>query len=145
MVMEIRTLGRTGIKVGVIGLGTEHLPADRKNMDAVLDVAVSGEVNYIDLFTDPSFGTFADYIDAIEPGVQRHREHLVLCLHWGAVYHEPIDQCQLAFDQALERLGNNYAEIAMISMVDSRLLWEGWAQPAIRRVRHYLRPALLTR
>jgi len=139
MSMETRTLGRTGLQVSVIGLGTEHLPADRKNMDSVLNLAVSGGVNYIDLFSDPSYGNFADYIDAIEPAVRRHRERLVLCLHWGGVYNEPIDQCQLAFDQALERLGNNNAEIAMISMVDTQSLWAGWAQKSIERIRRYQR------
>jgi len=139
MAMETRTLGRTGIEVSVIGLGTEHLPADRKNMDAVLDLAVSGGVNYIDLFSDPSSGTFADYIEAIGPAVRRHRERLVLCLHWGALYHEPIDQCRLAFDQALERLGSNFAEIAMLTMVDSESLWVGWAQESIERIRRYQR------
>ena len=135
MDLETRTLGRTGIEVNVIGLGTEHMPANRKNMNAVLDLAVSGGVNYIDLFTDPSSGTFADYIEAIGPAVRRHRERLALCLHWGALYHEPIDQCQLAFDQALERLGSNYAEIAMLTMVDSESLWMDWAKESIGRIR----------
>jgi predicted aldo/keto reductase-like oxidoreductase len=137
--METRTLGRTGLQASVIGLGTEHLPADRKNMDAVLDLAVSGGVNYIDLFSDPSTGTFADYIEAIQPAVRRHRERLLLCIHWGAVYHEPIEQCQQAFDQALEGLGNGYAEIAMISMVDTKSLWAGWARSAVERLRRYQR------
>ena len=70
MAMETRTLGRTGIEVGVIGLGTEHLLADRKNMNALLDLAVSGGVNYIDLFSDPSSGNIDEYIEAIGPAVQ---------------------------------------------------------------------------
>ena len=54
MTMETRTLGRTGLEVGVIGLGTEHLHTTRQNMDAVLDLAVSAGVNYIDvLYNDP--------------------------------------------------------------------------------------------
>ena len=81
MALQIRTLGRTGPEVSVIGLGTEHLPADRKNINAVLNLAVSGGVNYIDLFSDPSSGSFANYIEAIGPAVRRHRERLVLCFH----------------------------------------------------------------
>jgi predicted aldo/keto reductase-like oxidoreductase len=138
MSMETRVLGRTGLQVGVIGLGTEHLPADRRNMDDVLDVAVEGGVSYVDLFSDPT-GALADYCQAIGPAVRRHRERLVLCLHWGFVYHEPVDRCQLSFDQALERLGNGYAEIAMLTMVDSESLWRDWAKQGIERLDRYRR------
>jgi len=139
MTMEARTLGRTHLEVGVIGLGTEHLIANRENMDAVLDLAVPAGVNYIDLvYNDPS-GAHADYWAAISPAIRRHRECLVLTLHWGFVYHEPVDHCQRCFDQALGRLGNDYAEIAMLTMVDSESLWTGWAQESIERLHRYQR------
>ena len=58
MPMETRILGRTGLEVGVIGLGTEHLTFNRANMDAVLDIAVVAGVNYIDLiYNDPLMPT----------------------------------------------------------------------------------------
>jgi len=139
MAMETRTLGRTGIEAGVIGLGTEHLLADRENMNALLDLAVSGGVNYIDLFSDPSAGKYSDYIDAIGPAIHPHRKHLVLCLHWGLTYNEPFEQCQRGFAQALERMGDGYAEIGMITMVDTESMWTGWAQEAIEGIRRYQR------
>ena len=71
MAMLTRTLGRTGIQVGVIGLGTEHLLADRENMNTLLDLAVSGGVNYYDIFSDPSTGNIDEYIQAIGPAVRR--------------------------------------------------------------------------
>jgi predicted aldo/keto reductase-like oxidoreductase len=138
MSMETRTLGRTGLQLGVIGLGTEHLPADRENMDRVLDAAVAGGVNYIDLFSDPT-GALADYCQAIGPAVRRYRERLVLCLHWGFVYHEPVDHCQRSFDQALELLGSGYADIAMLTMVDSASLWQDWAMQGMERLDRYRR------
>jgi predicted aldo/keto reductase-like oxidoreductase len=81
--METRTLGRTDLQVGTISLGTEHLLADREFMDALLDLAVSGGVNNIDLFSDPSFGNIGEYIEATGPAVSRYRERLVFCIHWG--------------------------------------------------------------
>ena len=137
--METRTLGRTALQVGVVGLGTEHLTFNRENMDAVLDLAVPAGVNYIDLvYNDPS-DAHADYWDAIGPAVRRHRERLVLTLHWGFIYHEPVDRCQRKFDQALDCLGNGFAEIAMLTMVDSVSLWADWAQPSIERLYRYQR------
>ena len=136
--MEIRTLGRTGIQAGVIGLGTEHLLADRDNIDALLDLAVSEGLNYLDLFSDPSSGGIDEYIQAVGPAVVRHREHLALCIHWG-LSNEPVEQCHVGFEQALTRLGGGYAEIGMITMIDSEAMWTGYAQQSIERLRRYQR------
>jgi aryl-alcohol dehydrogenase-like predicted oxidoreductase len=49
--MIYRKLGRTGLDVGIIGLGAEHL--EHQPMEAVkpvVDEALAGGVNYIDLF-----------------------------------------------------------------------------------------------
>lgn len=141
MTMETRTLGRTGLEVGVIGLGTEHLIYNCENMDAVLDLAVPAGVNFIDLiYNDPS-AAHSDYWEAIGPAIRRHRKRLVLCLHWGFVYHEPVDHCQNCFDQALDRLGNGYAEIAMLTMVDTESLWQNWAMQGIERLNRYRQDA----
>lgn len=141
MTMETRTLGRTGLEVGVIGLGTEHLIYNCENMDAVLDLAVPAGVNFIDLiYNDPS-AAHSDYWEAIGPAIRRHRKRLVLCLHWGFVYHEPVDHCQHCFDQALDRLGNGYAEIAMLTMVDTEALWQNWAMQGIERLNRYRQDA----
>jgi len=139
MTMETRILGRTDLEVGVIGLGVEHLIADGENMDAVLDLAVPAGVNYIDLVYNNPTDAHSDHWEAVGPAIRRHREHVVLTLHWGFIYHEPIDQCQHCFNQALDRLGNDYAEIAMLTMVDTESLWKDWALASIDRLHRYQR------
>jgi len=42
--MEYRKLGRTGLDVGVIGLGTEHLEKKRETMEEVLRAAVDAGI-----------------------------------------------------------------------------------------------------
>ena len=119
MSMETRKLGRTGLEVGVIGIGVEHLTVSRENMDAVIDLAVSTGVNYIDLVYNDPINDHASLWKAITTALRRHRQSLVLTAHWEFVYHEPLDNCQKCFDQVLQQLGNGYAEIAMLTMVDS--------------------------
>jgi predicted aldo/keto reductase-like oxidoreductase len=106
-------------------------------MTEVVDVAVGGGVNYIDAFSDPGSHTFSDYVDAIAPAVREHRANLVLCLHWGGLYREPIDQCEKGFVEALDRLGGGYADVAMVHIVDTEEVWKEWALPAIERISRY--------
>lgn len=135
MAMETRVLGRTKLEVSVIGLGG-HLTPNRENLDAVFDVAVSGGVNYLDLIFPIEH---ANFWEAIIPALRRHRNRLVVAVHWGSVWHEPLDRCQRDFDRVLDILGNDYAEIAMPSLVDTETLWNDWAQPAFERLRRYQR------
>lgn len=143
MGMEKRTLGKTGLEVGILGLGTEHIIPEPGNVDAIFDLAVAVGLNYVDLLFNDLFADIfegvRDYWDALRPAILRHRDNLVLCLHWGTLYEQPLDLCQDAFDKTLKNLGNDYAEIAMVSMVDTQAQWENWATKAIERLEGYRR------
>ena len=135
--MEYRTLGRTGLEVSVIGLGTEHLTQTRDNMQEVLGIAVDAGVNYIDvLYSNPEDD--ASFWDSIAPELNRYRDDLVLMAHWGPsdMYPDPA-KCQHCLDLALERVDNGYFEGVMLTVVDSEETWSGWAQASLERLLPY--------
>jgi len=136
--MEYRQLGRTGLEVGVIGLGTEHLLRQRETMDEVLRTAVEAGVNYVDLLYIEATGSDADFWDNFGPVLRPHRHQLVLAAHWGSggARYE-LDYCQRCFEEVLACLGNDYADVAILTMVDEQKKWDGWAQKSIEHLRRY--------
>jgi predicted aldo/keto reductase-like oxidoreductase len=137
--MEKRILGKTGLEVGEIGLGVEHLQAVQGNMNEVFDLAVSAGVGYVDLLYNDPTGIYADHWRSITGPLRRHRDRLILAAHWGFISHEPTDHCRKCFELVLERVGNDYVEIALLTMVDSESLWNGWAQEGLEALRSYQR------
>ena len=105
--MEKRILGRTGLEVGVVGLGVEHITQTHENVDEIFDVAVNGGVQYFDMFTDP-LEWMPRVWEVMGPAIKRHRDRLVLALHWGFIFGEPLDQCKHHFDLALDDVGNTH-------------------------------------
>jgi hypothetical protein len=130
--MKQRTLGRTGIQASEIGLGTEHLPRDRQVMSEVLSAAVEAGISYMDLlYTD------AEYWEAFGDLYRDLGDHLVAAVHWNPTdCHEGAIN-QRNFDSIQKRLSKERIEVGMITMVDSKRDWEGWAQDAIARLQRY--------
>jgi aryl-alcohol dehydrogenase-like predicted oxidoreductase len=75
--MEYRKLGRTGLDVGVIGLGTEYLNQQpRETVVAAVREAIERGVNYIDLVF--SFPAYLDNLGAALRGGYRVRTSCTL-------------------------------------------------------------------
>ena len=135
--MQYRTLGRTGWRVSEIGLGTEYLLDQSPDVMAqVMQTATNAGVNFVDLlYNGPRFwNNFA-------PVMKQYRDKVRVAVHWGVgEFNGQLenvreqDVCQRFFDATMANLGNDYADVAMLMMVDRVELWDGWAQESLQRL-----------
>ncbi len=119
--MEYRKLGANGTNVSVNGLGAEHLehsPLD--TIISVVDTALAGGVNYIDLFM-----ASPDVRDNFGIALKRRRQQVMIAGHLGATmkndqYCRSRDKaiCEYYFNDLLTRLQTDYIDILMLHYVD---------------------------
>jgi len=119
--MRYRKLGRTGIDVGIIGLGAEYL--EHVSLDVIspiVDEAVDKGVNYIDLFM-ASPGVRDNFRIALKD--KRHK--VMIAGHLGATlrngqYYKSRNKaaCEKFFDDLLTRLQTDYIDVLMLHFVD---------------------------
>ncbi len=135
--MEYRLLGRTGLRVGAIGIGTEHLSLEARDIEEVLRTAVAAGANYIDVLYIDVHGGDAGFWAQFGPAFAPQREHFVVAAHWGGGPRYDLEYCRRCFDEVLGHLGNGYAEISLLTMVDTERKWREWAQESIAQLRRY--------
>jgi uncharacterized protein len=120
--VKTRTLGRTGLAVGELGLGTEYLVGrDQATCDAVFRLAAERGVSYVDaLFAYPA------YLDALGAAIRGIRDRFVITGHIGCAetngqYRKTRDtaECGRLFDDLLRRLGTDRVEVVMVQFVDT--------------------------
>jgi uncharacterized protein len=119
--MKYRALGRTGIEVSAISLGTEYLlDWPREHVTAVVEAALRCGVNYFDLFfANPAF---RDNMGAAFAG---HRAEALLAAHLGAIdiqgQYSRTNDAALAerfFHDFLARYHTDYVDVLYIHNVD---------------------------
>jgi len=119
--MEYRKLGRTGLSVSAIGLGTEYLngrPQDE--VVAVVHEAIDRGVNYFDvLFAG------ADYRDNLGAAFAGRRDRVLITGHIGCAetdgqYRKTRDiaECEELFADLLARLHTDHVDVLMIQFCD---------------------------
>ncbi len=120
--MEYTTLGRTGIKVGKIGLGGEWFNNKTlKQTSSIIDKALEVGMNFIDIFMPQ-----APTRDAIGQALKGKRHKFVIQGHFCTVFEDEqygrtrdLQKTKQSFEDLLIRLGTNYIDIGMIHYVDS--------------------------
>ena len=125
--MEYRTLGSTGLRVGVIGLGCggfEEIDsaASRELVTAALD---SG-MNYMDIYdANPKVRSNIGY------GLGDRRNEMIIQGHigcwWNGESYERtrnVEKCKKGFEDLLTRLNTDYIDIGMMHIFDKMEEWE---------------------
>jgi len=121
--MILRDLGKTGLRVGEIGLGTEHLGRTNKARQVIVEVvdkAVESGINYFDLIFN-----FKEYIENYRVAFKEHRDKLVLACHLGSAVTRneqyfktrSVGICKKVFENTLSRLGTDYIDVANVTYV----------------------------
>ncbi|UCC19065.1 MAG: aldo/keto reductase, partial [Promethearchaeota archaeon] len=118
-----RTLGRTGLKVSEIGLGTEYLFRQaRKIVISVLQEAINNGINYFDIVFNVS-----NYIDNISTVLKDYRDDIIITCHLGSVDEDGrvrrsrnIDECEQTFLDTLSKFGKDYIDIVNLQFVKER-------------------------
>jgi predicted aldo/keto reductase-like oxidoreductase len=125
--MEYTGLGRTGLAVSAIGLGTEHLHGQpREIVVSTLRRAVELGVNYFDvIFAMP------DYLDHLREGFQGHRDQILLTGHLGSTERDgqyyktrTAKRCKDCFLDVLRRLDTDYVDVLFLHNFNTANDWD---------------------
>lgn len=125
--MEYRKLGKTGIDVSMIGLGTEYLHGrPRETVVSVIHKAIDSGINYVDVFF-----SHAEIRDNVGIALEGRRDKVILAGHLGAVetdgQHDKTrdkKRSEEFFLDFLSRLRTDHADVLMLHNIDSEEEYE---------------------
>ncbi len=121
--MQYRRLGRTGIDVSAISLGTEYLiNIPRDDVVAVIHEAIAQGINYFDLFfAQPEFR------DNMGFAFKGHRDKAMLAAHLGSTDQNgqyertrDLDLAKKVFEDFLVRYNTDYVDVIYLHNSDGQ-------------------------
>ena len=125
--MEYRTLGSTGLRVGVIGLGCGGFDEiDSATSRELVTYALDHGMNYMDIYdANPKVRSNIGY------GLGDRREEMIIQGHigcyWNGKSHErtrEVEKCKQGFEDLLSRLHTDYIDIGMMHIFDKMEDWQ---------------------
>ena len=124
--MRYTQLGRTGLRVGVVGLGMEHVnSADPQVVIPVVHAVLDVGANYIDIML-----WLPESQALLGQAVRGRRDKVVLAGHLGGRGEWPVSQdtrhCRVRplFEGLLQRLGTDHVDILHLTFVDEPAEYE---------------------
>jgi len=119
--MNYRTLGRTDLLVGEIGLGTEYVVREEQSMvDDVTAMAIDNGMNYFDFFWPQR-----DFRTKMGIALQGKRDRIILAGHLGVMEKDgqysrtrDVDSCEENFNDFLKCFHTDHVDIMMLHNVD---------------------------
>lgn len=121
--MEMTKLGRSGIEVGILGLGMEHLEnVPREQVITTVQAALDAGMSYLDIFMpSPNVRTY------LGEALTGRREQAVVAGHLGALwvdgqYTKSRDavQCEKHAQDLLTRMNSTYLDVLMLHFIDDK-------------------------
>jgi len=121
--MKFRILGRTGLKVSEIGLGTEYLFRQPKEIvSSVIYEAIKNGINYFDIVFNVS-----KYIENISSAIENNRDDIILTCHLGSIDQDGkvgrsrnIKECEQTIIKTIGRFGKGYIDIVNLQFVKEK-------------------------
>ncbi len=118
--MNFKELGRTGLKVSEIGIGTEHLFDQTKDVvESVILSAIENGINYFDVLF-----SVQHYLEKLALPFKKYRDQLIITGHLGttesqgkAKRNRSIKESRKAFLRILSVLKIDYVDILNIQYV----------------------------
>ncbi|TFG25610.1 MAG: aldo/keto reductase [Promethearchaeota archaeon] len=121
--MNYRILGKTNLKVSEIGIGTEYLFDENKEVvKAVINEAIEQGINYFDILF-----SVEHYLKKIAPSIKNIRDQIIITGHIGTTElnerpkrNRNIKECKDAFLRLLDNLQTSYVDIINVQFVKEK-------------------------
>ena len=125
--MEYRTLGSTGLRVGVIGLGCGGFDEiDSTASRQLVTYALDHGMNYMDIY-DANLKVRSN----IGYGLGKRRNEAIIQGHIGCWWNgdsyertRDVEKCKIGFEDLLTRLNTDYIDIGMMHIMDNMEEWQ---------------------